>query len=126
MNPTAINMFSTFGVVVACIVLGIMALSIFFSLLNWIWGSGAKPEALTIRGTLKKDTWATVHMTGTETFERVRLIGFIGGENIKGPQLPYDLYGMVILEDELGAQFIVRAKSIRMISIPPAKSDGKL
>ena len=118
MNQSAIEMFSTLGVGVLCVVLGIMALAIFFTVMGRINSGGAKPETMAVRGILKKDTWATVHMSGAETFERVRFIGFTNTESIK-TNLPYELNGMVILEDEHGTRFLVRAKNIRMIVVVP-------
>ena len=64
MSEAAIEMFSTFGVAILCIVLGVIALTIFFSVLSRLNQSGAKPDTLAVRGILKKDTWATVHMSG--------------------------------------------------------------
>ena len=118
MNDTAIEMFSTFGVGVFCIVLSIMALAVFFTLLNRINRGGAKPDTIAVRGVLKKDTWAKVYMSGSEIFERVRLVGFTNNESLK-THLPFELNGMVILEDERGCRFLVRAKAIRMIVIEP-------
>jgi hypothetical protein len=37
--------------------------------------------------------------------------------------LPWELNGMVILEDETKTRFLVRAKDIKMIIVPP---DGKV
>lgn len=125
MNQTAIEMFSTVGVAVLCIALGIMALGVFFSVLGRINSAGAKPETMSVRGVLKKDTWATVHMSGSETFERVRFIGFTNTESMK-THLPYELNGMVILEDEEGRRFLVRAKAIRMIVVEPEAKPSKL
>ncbi len=123
MTRAAIETFSTIGVGVLCIALGIMALAVFFTALNWVSRLGAKPETMAVRGVLKKDTWATVHMTGSETFERVRFIGFTNTESIK-THLPYDLNGMVVLEDVEKRRFLVRAKAIRMIVIEPAEKGG--
>jgi hypothetical protein len=123
MSPKAIETFSTFGVGVLCFALGIMALAIFFSALSWLGSRGAKPETMAVRGVLKKDTWATVHMSGAETFERVRFIGFTNTESMKN-RIPYDLNGMVILEDPDGKRYIVRAKAIRMIVIAPVAEGG--
>lgn len=123
MNQTAIEMFSTVGVAVLCIVLGIMALAIFFTLLSRIGSAGAKPETMSVRGVLKTNTWAKVHMAGGETFERVRFVGFTNTEGMK-TRLPYELNGMVILEDQTGCRFLVRAKAIRMIIVEPEKEGG--
>lgn len=122
MNHTAIEMFSSVGVVVLCIVVGIMALAIFFSVLSRLNNAGAKPETMSVRGVLKKDTWAKVYMSGAETFERVRFIGFTNTESMK-THLPYELNGMVILEDEKGNRFLVRAKAIRMIVVESDEAD---
>lgn len=118
MNRTAIEMFSTLGVGVLCVVLGVMALAIFFTILGRINRGGTKPDTMSVRGVLKKNTWATVHMTGSETFDRVRFVGFTNTESIK-THLPYELNGMVILEDEQRRRFLVRAKAIRMIVVEP-------
>jgi hypothetical protein len=118
MNRTAIEMFSTLGVGVLCIVLGIMALAIFFTVLGRINRAGPTPETIAVRGILTRDTWAKVYMSGSEDFERVRFIGFTNTESIK-THLPYELNGMVILEDQEGRRFLVRAKSIRMIVVEP-------
>ncbi|MEX0717642.1 MAG: hypothetical protein WD066_13700 [Planctomycetaceae bacterium] len=125
MTRLAVEMFSTVGVAVLCIVLGIMALAVFFSVLSRINSAGARPETMAVRGILKKDTWAKVHMAGGETFDRVRFIGFTTSEGIKS-HLPYELSGMVILEDEHGCRFLVRAKAIRMIVVEPLAGDGAL
>jgi hypothetical protein len=123
MEPKAIETFSTVGVGILCFVLAIIVLAIFFTALNWFNTSGAKPERMAVRGVLKKDTWAEVHMQDGQTFERVRFIGFTTTESIKA-QLPYELTGMVILEDPEGKRFLVRAKSIRMIVVDPVASSG--
>lgn len=118
MSQAAIETLSTFGVAILCMALGIMALAIFFTILSRLNQSGAKPDTMAVRGILKKDTWATVHMAGAETFDRVRFIGFTNTESFK-THLPYELNGMVILEDRDKRRFLVRAKGIRMIVIAP-------
>lgn len=118
MSQTATEMFSTFGVAILCIALGIMALAIFFTLLSRLSRGRAKPDTIAVRGILKKNTWATVHMAGSETFDRVRFVGFTNTDSMK-THLPHELNGMVILEDANKRKFMVRAKAIRMIVIDP-------
>lgn len=121
MNPKAIETFSTVGVGVLCIALGIIVLSVFFNLLARMAGSigEARSQNLTVRGVIKKDTWVAVHMIGGETFERVRLLGFTKESEFSKTNLPPDLYGMVILEDSESKRYLVRSKAIRMILIAP-------
>jgi len=109
---------SVAGAIVAVIVAAIVVLTLFFRGMSWISGAGSKPETVAIRGVLKKDTFATVHLTGGETFECVRFIGFTSSETLK-THLPHELNGMVILEDEGKTRFLVRAKSIRLIVVEP-------
>ena len=122
MTQTAIDVFSTFGVAVLCIALGIMALAEFFAVLSRIDQLGKKPHTMAVRGVLDEGTWSTVHMAGSETF---KLIGFTNSEGHKN-RLPYELNGMVILEDPDKTRFLVRAKAIRMIVIAPDQNDEKL
>ena len=123
MNQTAIEMLSTFGVGVLCVVIGIMVLVVFFVALSRITSGSGKPDTMSVRGVLKKDTWARVYLSGTETFERVRFIGFTDAESMK-THIPFELHGMVILEDERGCRFLVRAKAIRMIVVEPEGNDN--
>jgi hypothetical protein len=123
MNPLAVETLSTVGVGVLCVVLGIIALVTFFQVTSWLSTRGAAPETIAVRGVLKKGTWATVHLAGAETFQRVRFVGFTNTESLK-THLPYDLNGMVILEDAGGTRFLVRAKAIRMIVIGPEAAGG--
>ena len=121
MNEIAIETLSTFGVGIFCITAAIMVLALFFKLSARVSDSAVEPDSVAIRGVLKKDTWATVHMTGSEkTFERVKFVGFTNSASIKH-HLPYQLDGMVILEDPLGCKFLVRAKNIRMIVVEKEK-----
>jgi hypothetical protein len=116
-NPF-IETVSFVGGVALPIVGGIILLSLWFNASRRLSGEGAKPEAISVRGVLGKDTFAAVHMVGGQTFDRVRLIGFISSQDMK-TRLPYELNGMVILEDEQRQRFIVRARDIKMIVVAP-------
>jgi len=104
------------GGVAAAIVGAIVVLTLFYRGLSWLSGAESKLGTIDVRGVLKKDTIATIHLTGGDTFERVRFIGFTNTETMKA-HLPFELNGMVILEDEQKTRFLVRAKNIKMIVV---------
>jgi hypothetical protein len=107
---------SIVGGVVIALVAGIIVLSLFFKTLAWL--GGRKPDTLSIRGVIGRNTLVTVHMVGGQSFERVQFVGFTASQNMKA-HLPWELNGMVILEDELHQRSLVRAKDIKMIAVPP-------
>jgi hypothetical protein len=115
-----IETISIAGGIGAAIVAAVILLTLFYRGMSWITG-GQKPDTISVRGVLKKDTLATVHVAGHKPFERVRFIGFTNSQAMK-THLPWELNGMVILEDETKTRFLVRAKDIKMIIVPP---DGK-
>lgn len=115
-----IETISIAGGIGAAIVAAVILLTLFYRGLSWITG-GEKPDTIAVRGVLKRNTLATVHVAGHKTFERVRFIGFTNSQTMK-THLPWELNGMVILEDETSTRFLVRAKDIKMIIVPP---DGK-
>ncbi|MEM8783250.1 MAG: hypothetical protein AAGE65_10410 [Planctomycetota bacterium] len=102
--------------IVGPVVGGIIALAIFFKLLNKTASSSDSPTRIAFKGVLDDETLATVHVTGGKTFEDVRLIGFTDSSSVKGP-FPYELNGMVILEHRDGRRTMIQAKSIRMIEV---------
>jgi len=108
------------GGIVAAIVAAVVLRTLFYRGLSWITG-GEKPDTIAVRGVLKKDTLATVHVAGHAPFERVRFIGFTNSQTMK-THLPWELTGMVILEDKTKTRYLVRAKDIKMIIVP---MDGK-
>lgn len=119
MNPF-LETLSIAGGIAIVIVATVILLTLFFRGLSWLTG-GEKPDSVAVRGVLKRNTVATVHVAGHKPFERVRFIGFTNSQSVK-THLPWELNGMVILEDESRTRFLVRAKDIKMIVVP---SDGK-
>jgi len=107
---------SVAGGIAAAIVGAVIILTLFYRGLTWLT-KGAKPDRLEVAGILKKNTLANVHVAGHKPFERVRFLGYTNSESMK-THLPWELNGMVILEDESQARFLVRAKDIKMIEIP--------
>jgi hypothetical protein len=114
---------SVAGGIAAAIVGAVIILTLFYRGLTWLT-KGAKPDPLEVAGILKKNTLANVHVAGHKPFERVRFLGYTNSESMK-THLPWELNGMVILEDESQARFLVRAKDIKMIEIPSEK-DGTI
>lgn len=94
----------------------VVALTLFYRGLSWLSGD-ARPEEIRVRGVLKKGTRVTVHMSGSKTFENVRFLGFTS-QSMK-TNLPFELAGMVVLEDANQTRFLIRAKDIRQIEVPP-------
>lgn len=105
------------GGIAVALVSAIIVLTLFFRGIAWLSSAGAKPDTLAVRGVLKKDTLATVHLAGGKVFERVRFVGFTNTESMK-TRLPFELNGMVILEDEEQTRFLIRARDIKMIVVP--------
>ena len=118
---TFLETISVFGAVGTVVVLVIIVLTLFYQGMFWITVAGTRPDTIAVRGVLKKDTLATIHLAGGRTFERVRFIGFTNSETMK-THLPFELNGMVILEDEQGQRYLVRAKNIQMIVVAPDES----
>lgn len=114
MNPF-LETLSIAGGIGAVIVATVMLLTLFYRGLSWLT-AGEKPESVAVRGVLKKNTMTTVHVAGHKPFERVRFIGFTNSQSVK-THLPWELNGMVILEDESRTRFLVRAKEIKMIVV---------
>jgi hypothetical protein len=117
MGSLASDTFSTFGVGVLCIVLSIMALSLFYKAIAWL--TRTEPEGITfsVRGVLKKDGLVTIHTSYSEVFEQVRIVGAITHNDTT--KIPYEIVGMVILEDVKKVRFIIKPSDIRKIVIEP-------
>jgi hypothetical protein len=100
------------------IVATIIFMTLFFKAVSWLSREGAKPETLAVRGVIGKNVLVTVNTVGGQSFDRVRFVGFTRSEDIKA-HMPYELNGMVILEDEERQRYMVRARDIKMIIVPP-------
>ncbi len=110
-------MFSTLGVSILCFVLGIMTLTIFFRVMNMLRWSGPTPKVPLI-SLLDKDAWLTIHMAGSDVYERVRIVGITNHEMGKGDYFT-DLANMIMIETEQGTRTLIRAKSITKIEVLP-------
>lgn len=110
---------SVVGGIALVIVVTVVALTLFFhGIARFARGGRSRHDDIPVRKILKTDTLATVYAGGGRTFERVRVLGFTRSDPIKSPW-PYELGGMVILEDEQQLRVFVRAKNIQMIVVAP-------
>jgi hypothetical protein len=109
---------SVVGAIAIVIVGTIFALTLFFKAIAWLSAKGTTSETIAVRGVLAETTFATVQLASGQTFDRVRFLGFTNSESVK-THIPYELNGMVILEDEKQQRYLVRARDIRMIVVPP-------
>ena len=102
------------------IVGGIAVLAIFFRVANWIeraLSKGKAPASLSLKGVLDKTTYVTLHVSGGEKYEDVRVLGYTDATTGKG-SFPWELSGMAVLEHRDGSKTVVAAKRIRCIEIP--------
>jgi len=107
------------GAIALAIVFVVIVLTLFFRALAWTSGIDARPQPLAVRGVLKRESLVTVHLANGKTFDSVRFIGFTSAGNPK-THLPFELNGMVILEDQQKQQYLIRAKNIQMIVVAPS------
>ncbi|MGC1272683.1 MAG: hypothetical protein WBC44_03175 [Planctomycetaceae bacterium] len=104
--------------VIGPIVGGIIVLTVFFKIVSWLDHRVAGPSRIRFKGMLDDKTRATIHLANGSKFENVRILGFTDPGSAKTP-LPFELAGMVILEQRDGTKVMVQAKLIRMIEVPP-------
>ena len=113
----------TFGIVggvVLAVVLGIVALSLFFTAMG---RSGRHGGAATpvLTDLLIPDSLVTVHLVDGTSLGPARYVGIAAGG--AGGIVPYELEGMVILRDEQSRHILVRAKVVRSMVIQSTGQD---
>ena len=99
--------------VIGAICLGVMALAIFFTLLNSIQRRFSKTAIIKLKGIFKTSELLNVHLSGGKTISHVKFVGFTDPNSIKG--VPYQLNNMVVFESSDGKRILLRAENIRMI-----------
>lgn len=113
---------SVTGGVATAIVAAIVVVTLFIRCLTWMSGAGGDPQAIAFGGIVGPHQVATVQLVGGEKLERVCIVGYTSPSFGKG-SVPYELDGMVILEDDRKTRFLVRAKNIKMIVVAPSPPD---
>jgi small nuclear ribonucleoprotein (snRNP)-like protein len=99
--------------VIGAICIGVMALTVFFTLLNAIQRHFSKTAIIKLKGVFKTSEWLNVHLNGAKTIERVKFVGYTDPNSMKG--VPYHLNNMVVFETADGKRVLLRADTIRMI-----------
>lgn len=107
--------YDTLAVVLA-ISIGIMVLSVFFWLLAKIDNKLRKPaNLLHVKGILDKGQRINIHFNRSQTMMNVRFAGIISEKQAEKGGLPYQLVGMMVVEDAEQKRFLVKADTIRMV-----------
>jgi len=99
--------------VIGAICIGVMALAVFFTLLNAIQRRFSKTAIIKLKGIFKTSEWLNVHLNGSKTVEHVKFVGVTDPNSMKG--VPYHLNNMVVFETAAGKRVLLRADTIRMI-----------
>jgi len=105
--------------VVGPVVLAIVFLTLFFKIAARVERkSTGEGNPYKFRGMVDKNTRVKVHLNNQKSFDDVLLIGFINPGTGK-IAMPYEWQNLVILEEPNGRRFLIPAKQLRMIEVPP-------
>lgn len=107
------EIFITWISVIGAICIGVMALAVFFTILNGIQRRFSKTSLIKFRGALSESELLNVHINSGKTVLRVKFVGFTDPNSMKG--VPYALYNMAVFEHLDGKRVLLRADTIRMI-----------
>jgi hypothetical protein len=104
---------NAFGVV-AALCLGVMIMSVFFTLLGYVSKAVSGYKVVKLKGLLKDGDLVNIHLVGGKTLEHMKFIGFTDGPAVKG-NIPFQMRNMVVLESTKGLRLFLRADSVKMI-----------
>ena len=99
---------------IGALCIGIMALAVFFALLNAVKDSLKKPQHIQIKGFLSEAELVTVHLTSGKVISGLKFVGVVDASTIKG-NLPWQLTSMVVFETEDQRRVMVRGDSIKIM-----------
>jgi len=99
--------------VIGAICIGVMALAVFFSILNGIQRRFSKTSFIKLKGVFNQSELLSVHINGGKTISHVKFVGFTDPNSMKG--VPYQLNNMAVFEHPDGKRVLLRADTIRMI-----------
>lgn len=99
---------------IGAICIGIMALAIFFSILQGIKNRLAgTTKCIKIKKLFDRAENVTVHLSSGKVVSDVRFVGFTDPGSLKG--VPYHLAHMAVFEATDGRRVLLRADAIRMM-----------
>jgi hypothetical protein len=104
--------YQVFGFV-AAVSLGIMILTVFFTIIGYFKRATRGFDVVKMKGFIKDGRLINVHLSSGKLLSGVRMIGFTD-QSAGGKAIPRQLSGMVVLETTAGARVYVRADSVRM------------
>jgi hypothetical protein len=105
--------YSVFGVV-AALCAGIIVLALFFTGLNAFNRATRGFGVLKLKGFISDGRLINVYLNGGRSVLGVRFVGFTDRGAGKGG-VPYQMSGMVVLENTTGGRILIRADAVRMI-----------
>ncbi len=116
------NTFIEWMAPIAAICIGIIVLTIFFSLLGAIKDRYASVKYLKFKKVLKESDLVTVHLSSGKSVSGVRFVGFTDASSVKG--VPYSLTNMALCETPEGRKYLIRADTIRMLEQQKTQQTG--
>jgi hypothetical protein len=111
----------TLGVVIA-LCIGVVALTLFFKVIQY-FGTllrGNSGKILVAQDFIKKDSLVTVKITGGETLERVKFVGFTKSQIHGKDSIPFPFARMAVFENEAGERIFIPSTTIQFIREIPA------
>lgn len=107
------NFYEVFGFV-AAICLGIMSLTLFYTVIGFLKRTLQGTSVLSGSGFVRSGKIVRVHLRDGHVTSKVRFIGF-SDSSTKNVAIPHQLSSMMVFETEAGARLMIRADSIKMI-----------
>lgn len=116
--------FSQAMAVVSAICFGIFAITIFLIVINYLKNliGGTSGQILVAQDFIKKDSTVTVHLSGGETIESVKFIGFTTSKNQGKDPIPFTLLKMAVFENVDHERIFIPSVNIKFIKEIPSRS----
>ena len=110
--------FSNAIAVVSAICLGMLAISIFVMIMRWLGKlfEGNAGKVLVAQTFITKDATVTVSLSGNETIENLKFVGFTQQKRDSRESVPYNLLQMAVFEKSGGERIYIPTHNIRFIT----------